>query len=73
MCVAGSGKRVKSPGKTQKYDPWEELKLEIAEELGLLDKVQREGWGSLTASESGRIGGYITRYLQKGIDYRRGE
>ena len=37
------------------------MKYEIAEELGYLDKVMTSGWKSLTARESGRIGGIITR------------
>lgn len=37
------------------------MKYEIAEELGLLDKVNRTGWKSLTARESGRIGGLMTK------------
>jgi hypothetical protein len=37
------------------------LKLEAARELGLLEKAAREGWGSLSAAEAGRIGGYMTR------------
>lgn len=37
------------------------MKYEITEELGLLDKVNRTGWKSLTAKESGRIGGLITK------------
>lgn len=41
--------------------PHEKLKYEIAEELGLLDKVQAEGWKSLTARETGRIGGLMTK------------
>ncbi len=41
--------------------PEEELKYEIATELGLLDKVMSTGWKSLTAKESGRIGGIMTR------------
>ena len=36
------------------------LKLEIAEELGLTDKIKEVGWGGLTAKESGRIGGILT-------------
>lgn len=39
----------------------EKLKYEIAEELGLSDKVSKEGWGGLTAEETGRIGGIMTR------------
>jgi len=35
------------------------MKYEIAEELGLLDKVNSTGWKSLTAKESGRIGGIL--------------
>lgn len=41
--------------------PEEELKYEIAEELGLLDKVLEHGWRALTAKETGRIGGLMTR------------
>jgi hypothetical protein len=41
--------------------PEEKLKYEIAEELGYLDKVMTTGWKSLTAKESGRIGGLITK------------
>ena len=37
------------------------MKLEIAEELGLMDKVAATGWKSLTARESGRIGGIMTK------------
>ena len=37
------------------------MKYEIAEELGLLDKVNSTGWKSLTAKESGRIGGIMTK------------
>lgn len=39
----------------------EKIKYEIAEELGLSDKVDREGWGGLSAEETGRIGGIMTK------------
>lgn len=39
----------------------DKLKLEIAEELGLLDQVQADGWKSLTPKETGRIGGLMTK------------
>lgn len=35
------------------------MKYEIAEELGLLDKVEKLGWKGLTSRESGRIGGIM--------------
>ena len=34
-------------------------KYEIAAELGLLDRVLESGWGSLSAKETGRIGGIL--------------
>ena len=33
----------------------------IAEELGLLERVKEHGWKSLSAKETGRIGGLMTR------------
>lgn len=39
----------------------EKMKYEIAEELGLIDKVHQGGWKSLTAKETGRIGGLMTK------------
>lgn len=46
-------------------EPEEQLKYEIAEELGLLDRVKNEGWKSLSAKETGRIGGLMTRRKQE--------
>ena len=55
-----------SKSKKKKVDlanltPEEELKYDIAEELGLLDRVLEDGWKSLSAKETGRIGGLMTR------------
>lgn len=38
----------------------EKIKYEIAEEMGILDKVLENGWKSLSAKETGRIGGLMT-------------
>ena len=43
----------------------EKLKYEIAGELGLLDRVFKDGWKSLSAKETGRIGGLMTRRKNK--------
>ena len=37
----------------------EQMKYEIAEEIGVVDKVFQSGWRSLSAKESGRIGGIL--------------
>lgn len=42
-------------------EPEEQLKYEIAEELGLLDKVLADGWKALSSKETGRIGGLMTK------------
>lgn len=39
----------------------EKIKYEIAEELGLIDKVKQEGWGGLSSEETGRIGGLMAK------------
>ncbi|AIY83663.1 benzoate transporter [Clostridium baratii] len=43
----------------------EKIKYEIAEELGLSDKIDNGGWGALTAEETGRIGGIMTSRKKK--------
>lgn len=43
----------------------EQAKWEIAEELGLFNKVVEHGWKSLTGRESGRIGGIISSRKKK--------
>lgn len=45
--------------------PKDKMKYEIAEELGLLDKVKKDGWKSLSAKETGRIGGIMTRRMRE--------
>ena len=49
-------KNIKKSNKSKKKkEPTLEdiLKYEIAEELGLMDKIEKVGWGGLTAKESG--------------------
>lgn len=53
--------KIKTPEELRK----EKIKYEIAEELGLMDKVEQSGWKSLTAKESGRIGGLMTKRQKK--------
>ena len=50
----------------EKMTPKEHLRFEIAQELGISDKIVSGGWGALSAQESGRIGGIIaSRNRQK--------
>jgi hypothetical protein len=51
--------------KKKEPSPNDIMKMEIAEELGLMDKVESLGWGGLTAKETGRIGGLMTAKKKK--------
>ena len=51
----------KIPVRLEDLTPDEKVKYEIAEELGLLDRVMKDGWKSLTSKETVRIGGLITK------------
>lgn len=53
------------PAKKKEPTPLDLLKLQIAEELGLAEKVRVQGWGMLTAAESGRLGGILNRRLRE--------
>ena len=52
---------MEKPINLQEMSPEEKLKYEIAGELGLLDKVLEDGWKTLSAKETGRIGGLVTK------------
>jgi hypothetical protein len=41
------------------------MKFEIAEELGLSDKIKKLGWKGLTSKESGKIGGLMNKRKKK--------
>jgi small acid-soluble spore protein F (minor alpha/beta-type SASP) len=52
--------------KKKPLTPKERLKLKIAKELGLLEKLKREGWGGLSAQECGQVGGILSRRMRRG-------
>ena len=54
-------RKAKAPVRFDDLAPEDKLKYEIADELGLLDRVMQDGWKSLTSKETGRIGGLITK------------
>ena len=55
------GKKKDKPIDLHNLTPEEQLKLEIAQEIGVFDKVLACGWRSLSAKESGKIGGLMTK------------
>ncbi|MCD2491680.1 alpha/beta-type small acid-soluble spore protein [Lacrimispora sp. NSJ-141] len=55
------GKKKDKPIDLENLTPEEKLKLEIADEIGVYQKVIDGGWRCLSAKESGRIGGLMTK------------
>ena len=55
----------KKPIVLSEIKPEEKKKYEIAKELGLLDKVLQDGWQSLSAKETGKIGGMLSSEIKK--------
>lgn len=49
----------------EEMDETERLKYETAVELGLIDKLKKNGWKSLSASETGRLGGIMNRKIKE--------
>ncbi|NLL52761.1 MAG: small, acid-soluble spore protein, alpha/beta type [Peptococcaceae bacterium] len=43
----------------------EDLKMEIASELGLVNEIREKGWDGLSSRDSGRIGGKLAQRLKK--------
>ena len=39
------------------------MKLEIASELGIAEKVRSDGWANITSADCGRVGGQMVRKM----------
>lgn len=49
------------------------LKFEVANELGLAEKVLKFGWKSLSAKETGKIGGLVSKRKKSMQDTESGQ
>ena len=50
--IRSMGRKKEKTINLTELEPEEKLKYEIAEELGLLDRVMQDGWKSLTSKET---------------------
>ncbi|CUH97577.1 hypothetical protein P22_3708 [Propionispora sp. 2/2-37] len=57
--MARSNKPV-NPGAENALD---RMKLEIASELGIADRVRSQGWSTMTSADCGRVGGHMVRRM----------
>lgn len=51
--------------KSKKMSLIDDLKMEIASELGIVEQIENEGWDSLSPRVSGQIGGKLSQRLRK--------
>lgn len=58
-------KKKKTVIHTEELSAEEKMKYEIAAEMGLLDRVLTDGWESLSAKETGSIGGKLGSYRRR--------
>ena len=60
-------RKLLTPGAEQSMD---RFKNEVAEELGLADKIAHRGWGEMTARECGKVGGTMVKKMVKMVQNR---
>ena len=51
----------------------EKFKYETAAELGLINKIQTQGWPNMTTRETGKIGGNMVKKMIKNIEDQMAE
>lgn len=39
------------------------MKLEVASELGIAERVRSQGWATMTSADCGRVGGHMVRKM----------
>lgn len=59
-------------GKVLPHSVLDQFKYEVAEDLGLTNKIQTIGWENMTSRECGRVGGNIGGNMVKAM-IRRAE
>lgn len=57
--MARSNKPV-NPGAENALD---RMKLEVANELGISERVRSQGWSTMTSADCGRVGGHMVRRM----------
>ena len=41
----------------------DQMKFEIATELGIAERVRSQGWSTMTSADCGRVGGHMVRKM----------
>ena len=49
-----------NPGSENALD---RMKMEVANELGITERVRSQGWSTMTSADCGRVGGHMVRRM----------
>lgn len=55
--------RSRKPVNPQAENALDQMKFEIANELGIADTVRSNGWATMTSADCGRVGGHMVRKM----------
>ena len=55
--------RSRKPVNPQAQNALDTMKLEVASELGIANKVTSQGWSTMTSADCGRVGGQMVRKM----------
>lgn len=56
---------MKQAKKEKPLSKLDKMKLEIAEEIGLIERIKSVGWAGLSAQEAGYLGGMLSKRLRE--------
>lgn len=55
--------RSKKPVTASAENALDSMKMEVANELGIADRVRSQGWATMTSADCGRVGGHMVRKM----------
>lgn len=55
--------RSNKPVNPQAENALDRMKLEVASELGIAERVRSQGWSTMTSADCGRVGGHMVRKM----------
>lgn len=55
--------RSKKPVNPAAANALDQMKYEVASELGIADRVSSQGWNTMTSADCGRVGGQMVRKM----------
>lgn len=55
--------RSKKPVNPGAENALDRMKMEVANELGISERVRSQGWATMTSADCGRVGGHMVRKM----------